>query len=270
MKKTMTDITHTPSGPHFLIAHYGVDGAVATALLAQASWLQPEHGLSGNVTFTSLNHVTDIDSISQALAGIDMVFILGSDNDSTTPTSALELARQCKEKNIRCFTVLTVKKPENQMDTTTTSLRNVSNNILLLSAEKLSGDFSSCNYLKEAIATIVGPLVGKSLIGVDMEDMQSQLNHGKIIHFAAGTAQGNNRATNAAKLAIQHLPEIHQARAIIGNITFGSDFSLEEYSVVSHFLDETVRNNCTLLLCMTQDKEINEEVLVAFICVSIP
>lgn len=197
-----------------------------------------------------------------------MVFILGSDDESTTPASALELVRQCKEKNIHCFTVLTVKTPANQMDTATISLCNLSNNILLLSADKLTGNLSSCNYLKEAIATIVGPLVGKSLIGVDMEDIQSQLNHGKIIHFAAGIARGNNRATNAAKLAIQHLPEIHQARAIIGNITFCSDFSLEEYSAVSHFLDETVRDNCTILLCMTQDKEINEEVHVAFICIS--
>lgn len=264
----MNDATHTSVGPHFLIAGYGAEGVMTVALLEQSEWMQADKVRKDSIHFVRLEKQMNTKNISEMLAGIVIVFILGSDDDISAPPSALELALQCRKNGITCFTALTITAPPGQMDVATESLCNLSSNFLPFPAKKPVNNLISCFLLKEAVMTIIGPLLGYGLVSVDSEDMRLMLSHGRNIHFGLGMAEGENRAVVAAQRAIKFAPEVRQAKSIIGNITHGSDFVWKEYTAVSNLLQQTAGDDCVFVLCTTPDVAMQRELRVGISCVT--
>lgn len=260
--------TDTKTGPQFLIASYGMEGITAMNLLAHSEWLQSDNSCKQNVNFLQLEIHMKTARITEILSDIDMAFILGSDDDITAPPSALALALQCRENGIPCFTALTITAPPGHMDIATESLCNLSSNFLPFRAEKPVNNLTSCFLLKEAVMTIIGPLLGCWLVGVDMEDLKLILRHGRIVHLGVGIAKGENRAAEAAQRAIQCLPAMPHVKSIFGNITCSSNFAMEEYSTISDLLHESPGGNFFYVLCTTLDLAMEEELRVGLICVT--
>lgn len=260
--------TDTKTGPQFLIASYGVEGITAMNLLAHSEWLQADKERKDNVNFLQLEIHMKTARITEILSDIDMAFILGSDDDITAPPSALALALQCRENDIPCFTALIITALPGQMDIATGSLCNLSSNILQIPAKNPVDNMISCLLLKEAVMTVIGPLLGCWLVGVDMEDLKLMLRHGRIVHLGVGIAKGENRAAEAAQRAIQCLPAIPHVKSIFGNITCGSNFAMKEYSTISDILAEAPGGNFVYVLCTTLDVAMEEELRVGLICVT--
>lgn len=171
----MNDSRRTRSGLRFLIAGYGVEGIVATTLIEHSEWFQSTKGSNDNITFIKLDTPTNTKRIHDMLAGVDMVFILGSDDDITAPPSALILAMQCKELGITCVTALTITAPPGQKDIATESLCNLSSHCLQFPDTQPVDNLNSCIRLLEAVQTIIGKQLGGSLSDFDLDDFRTVL-----------------------------------------------------------------------------------------------
>lgn len=255
------------SEPHFfLVAAYGVEGIAAMALIADK-----ESSLSGKrnsrTTYLNLGQITNTENLSAHLDGIVMVFILGSDDDITVPSSALSLALQCSERGIRCFTMLSISDPSGQLDTATQSLCGLSSNILLLPFTRPVDKLASCNLLKSAVTTIIDPVLILGFVGVDFDDIQFILEKGTKTHFSLAFASGENRATEAAEFAINRLPSIHDAAAILVTITCGPNFGLDEFSAIGERLEVVVDSSSFVVLCTPLDPEKAGEIQLTLMCV---
>jgi cell division GTPase FtsZ len=262
----MNDTTHTTTGPRFLIAGYGSEGALAMNLFAHTEPLLSEQR-NNHTTYLTLGETSNTKVQPEQLDGIDMVFILGSDDDTSAPPSALKLATLCNEKNIHCFTMLSFSDPAGAMDVATKSLCELSNNVLLLPFNRPVDNLVSCNMLKAAVATIIDPLVTQGLVGVDLQDMQHLLSLGKQTCFSLSFAQGEGRAIEATKNTIGRLPVFREAVAIIGNITCETDFGLEEYDKITDEIHTAAGSNCVVAMITTPHIANKEEILLTLMCV---
>lgn len=263
----MNDVTQpAQTGPRFLIAVYGLEGIGAMALLADSA-SQPASKRNNHTTYINLDQTRSFRHMPGYLEGIDRVFILGSDDGITAPPSALELALQCREKNIGCFTMLSISNPSEQMDVATESLCNLASNALLLPFNRPVDNLTSCNLLKAAVATIMDPLLIRGMVGVDIQDVEDWLKQGKRVHFSLATAKGAHRATEAAELAIRRMPAIQDAVAIIGTITCGSDLSIEEYSAIRNNIHAAANSECLVSTLTTAHEEFPGEIQLTLMCV---
>ena len=249
----MNDTEYTKNSPHFLIAGYGVEGITAAALLEHSEWLQSVENWQHGISFMKLGAEKDTTQIASILSDIDMVFILGSDDDITASPAALQLAKQCKDNGIFCLTALTIIATPNQMDSATESLCNLSSHCLLFPDTRPVDKLNSYLRLLETMKAFIGPLRGRGLIGVDMDDIRSVLNRGKDVCFSYGSAQGENRAQQAAQFAIQRLPEIRDAKSILCNITTGTDLTMAEVAIAGDLVREACNDYCIAVIVTTLD-----------------
>ncbi len=167
----MNDSHLTPTDPRFLIAGYGVIGIGAMILIEHSDWFQSTKGLKDNIAFMKLDTPMNTRRIHETLSGIDMVFILGSDDDITAPPSALMLAMQCMELGITCFTALTITAPPGQMDIATESLCNLSSQCLQFPDTIPVDQLNSYFRLVETVKTVIHPLLGSSSMLEPVPDM---------------------------------------------------------------------------------------------------
>lgn len=158
----MNDAHRASSDPRFLIAGYGVIGIGAMVLIEHSDWFQSTKGLKDNIAFIKLETPMNTRRIHDRLSGIDVVFILGSDDDITAPPSALMLAMQCRDLGITCFTALTITAPPGQMDVATESLCNLSSQCLQFPDTQPVDQLTSYIRFVETVKSVIGQLLGSS------------------------------------------------------------------------------------------------------------
>ena len=189
----------------------------------------------------------DRDTIREAIAGSDMLFITAGMGGGTGTGAAPIVAQVAKEMDILTVAVITKPFPFegnkrmkvaiqgiNELRECVDSLITIPNEKLLTELGKnisLLNAFSEANdVLFRAVQGISELITRPGLINVDFADVRTVMAEMGMAMMGAGSAEGENRAQAAAEKAI-HSPllediSLQGARGILVNVTAGMDLQI--------------------------------------------
>jgi cell division protein FtsZ len=228
----------------------------------------------------------DREHIKDVLRGADMVFITAGMGGGTGTGAAPVFAQIAKELGI--LTVAVVTKPFSfegkqralaaeegirRLAENVDSLITIPNNKLL---SVLGKNISLLNAFKAANNVLLGAVKGISdlitrpgLINVDFADVRTVMSEMGMAMMGTGTASGEQRARQAAEMAIASplLEDISfaGARGILVNITAGLDMSIGEFEEVGDVVKEFISDEATVVVGTVIDPTMTDELRVTVI-----
>jgi cell division protein FtsZ len=228
----------------------------------------------------------DRDRLYEALEGADMVFITAGMGGGTGTGAAPVVAEVAKELGI--LTVAVVTKPFTfeggkrmriaedgiaRLSEHCDSLITIPNEKLLSVLGKttsLLDAFSAANdVLLNAVQGIAELITKPGLINVDFADVRTVMSEMGVAMMGTGVATGDQRAREAAELAIRSplLEEIHLsgARGILVNITAGLDLAIGEFDEVGNTVKEFARDDATVVVGTVIDPDMVDEMRVTVV-----
>jgi cell division protein FtsZ len=230
--------------------------------------------------------IEDRDRIYEALEGADMVFITAGMGGGTGTGAAPVVAEVAKELGI--LTVAVVTKPfsfeggkrlkiaedgiarlQEQVD----SLITIPNEKLLSVLGKttsLLDAFKAANdVLLNAVQGIAELITKPGLINVDFADVRTVMSEMGVAMMGTGNASGDQRAREAAELAIRSplLEDINLsgARGILVNITAGLDLAIGEFDEVGNTVKEFAREDATVVVGTVIDPDMVDSMRVTVV-----
>jgi cell division protein FtsZ len=230
--------------------------------------------------------VEDRDRIYEALEGADMVFITAGMGGGTGTGAAPVVAEVARELGI--LTVAVVTKPFTfeggkrlqiaedgiaKLTEHVDSLITIPNEKLLAVLGKttsLLDAFKAANdVLLNAVQGIAELITKPGLINVDFADVRTVMSEMGVAMMGTGKATGDQRAREAAELAIRSplLEDINLsgARGILVNITAGLDLAIGEFDEVGNTVKEFARDDATVVVGTVIDPDMVEEMRVTVV-----
>lgn len=223
--------------------------------------------------------------IAMALEGADMVFITagmgGGTGTGATPIIA-EIAQE-----LGALTVGVVTKPfyvegrkrmnraeegiarlKEKVDTLIT----IPNDKLLALAEKqttlLEAFKLADDILKQGVKGISDLITITGLINLDFADVKAIMSNAGSALMGMGKAKGDNRAEEAARLAISSPlleTSIDGAKGVILNITGGSDLGLLEANAAAKVISDVADPDANIILGAVVNEDLTDEIMVTVI-----
>lgn len=228
----------------------------------------------------------DKELIEDAIKGADMVFITAGMGGGTGTGAAPVVAEIARQQNILTTAVVTrpflfegskrarnaemgIKELKKYVD----AIIIVHNNRLLnvtdrntpwLEALSLANDV-----LKQAVKSITDLVLVPGLINHDFADIRTILKDSGKALMGTGISRGENRAVNAAKMAINSplLEEtsIDGAKGILINITGGSSISYHEINDAATLVRDAAHEDAEIIFGSVIDSDMDEDVMVTVI-----
>lgn len=199
-----------------------------------------------------------VDEIKDALEGSDMIFITCGLGGGTGTGGAPVIANVAKEMGI--LTVAVVTKPfsfeghrrKNQGDEGLENLKNKVDTLITIPNDKILAIIDKKTPLNDAFAVVddvlrqgvqgIADLITvHGMINVDFADVKAVMENAGSALMGIGYGTGENRATEAAKSAIESpLLElsIDGAKGILFNVTGGNDLSMFEVDEAARVITE--------------------------------
>lgn len=223
--------------------------------------------------------------ISEAIKGADMIFITAGMGGGTGTGAAPIVAEIAKEMGILTVGVVTkpftfegrrrmihaekgIEELKNRVDTLVT----IPNDRLLQVAEKkttiVEAFVMADEVLKQGIQGISDLIAVPALINLDFADVKTIMINQGIAHMGIGKAAGDNRATEAAKQAIQSPlleTSIEGAKAVLLNITGGSDLGLFEVNEAADLIRQSVDQDANIIFGAGIDENLQDEIKITVI-----
>ncbi len=225
------------------------------------------------------------DELYQVLEGADMVFITAGLGGGTGTGGAPVIAKIAKEVGSLTIGVVTrpfsfegahraqtarigIENLKEQVDT----LIVIPNDRLLQIVDKkanLQQAFSVADdVLRQGIQGISELITVPGLINLDFADVRTIMSEGGAALMAVGRASGEDRARNAAEMAISSElldVTIDGARGILFNVTGGNDMTLFEVNEAAAIIKETAHPDVNLIFGAVIDPEMTDEIRVTVI-----
>jgi cell division protein FtsZ len=234
--------------------------------------------------------IEDKEAIMAALEGADMVFIAAGMGGGTGTGAAPIVAEVAKEMGI--LTVAVVTKPFNfegkkrlnyaeqgiaMLSESVDSLITIPNDKLLKVLGKGTGLLQAFeeanNVLLGAVQGIAELITRSGLINVDFADVRTVMAEMGTAMMGTGVARGEDRADEAAELAISSplLEDIDLAgaRGILVNITAGMDISIDEFETVGNAVKGFASENATVVVGAVIDPDMTDELRVTVVATGI-
>jgi len=228
----------------------------------------------------------DRDRIYEAIEGADMIFITAGMGGGTGTGAAPVVAEVAKELGI--LTVAVVTKPFSfeggkrhqiaddgiaKLSEHVDSLITIPNEKLLSVLGKttsLLDAFKAANdVLLNAVQGIAELITKPGLINVDFADVRTVMSEMGVAMMGTGRASGDQRAREAAELAIRSplLEDINLsgARGILVNITAGLDLAIGEFDEVGNTVKEFARDDATVVVGTVIDPDMVDEMRVTVV-----
>ena len=228
----------------------------------------------------------DRDAIRDHIAGANMLFITAGMGGGTGTGAAPIVAQVAKELDI--LTVAVVTKPFpfegnkrmvvakdgiEELRGCVDSLITIPNeklltvlgkNISLLDAFKEANDV-----LLRAVQGITELITRPGLINVDFADVRTVMSEMGMAMMGSGIAQGDDRAHEAAELAIHSrlLEDINLqgARGILVNVTAGMDLQIGEFEEVGNTIRDIASEDATVVVGTVIDPEMSGDLRVTLV-----
>ncbi|WP_406665948.1 cell division protein FtsZ [Gallaecimonas sp. GXIMD1310] len=232
----------------------------------------------------------DREHIREVLEGADMLFIAAGMGGGTGTGAAPVVAEVAKELGI--LTVAVVTKPFpfegkkrmayaqegiSQLEAHVDSLITIPNEKLLKVLGKstsLLDAFKSANdVLLGAVKGIAELITHPGMINVDFADVRTVMSEMGKAMMGSGVARGEDRAQEAADLAISSPlledVDLAGARGILVNITAGMNLSIEEFEIVGNAVQGFASEHATVVVGTTIDAEMDEDIRVTVVATGI-
>lgn len=225
------------------------------------------------------------DEIAAALKDTDMVFITAGMGGGTGTGAAPVVAKIAKELGI--LTVAIVTKPfgfegkhrmqqaeagieelSKQVDSLVIvpneRLKNVSEErITLKNAFEVADDV-----LRQGVQSISDLILIPGLVNLDFADVTAVMANAGLAHMGVGSAQGKDKAAEAARKAISSpLLEttIKGAKGLVVNITASQDIGLDEIDTASSMITEQADEDANIIWGAVLDENMEDEIRVTVI-----
>ncbi len=225
------------------------------------------------------------EEIAEAIKGADLVFITAGMGGGTGTGSAPIVAEIAKENN--CLTVAVVTKPftfegkqrlknaeiginelKQNVDTLVVIpndrlLQVVSKGTSMLEAFRIADDV-----LRQGIQGISDLIALPALINLDFADVKTIMESGGMAHMGIGVGQGETRMVDAAKAAIASPlleTKIDGARAVLINITGGSDMSILDINEAANLIMESADSEANIIFGAGIDESLHDEIRITVI-----
>jgi len=231
------------------------------------------------------------EEIQEAIKGADMVFIACGMGGGTGTGAAPVIARTSKEAG--CLTVAVVTKPFffegvqrmkiaedgiNELKNSVDALIIIPNDRLLQTIEKgttAKNAFATCdNILMQAVEGISDLITTPGIINIDFADIRAVLQDAGAALMGIGTASGEGRAEEAARLAISSpLLEIsiNGAKGVLFSIAGGDDLGMFEIQDAAKIITESVDPNARIIFGTVKDEKLKKgEIKITVIAASFP
>ncbi|MBI2877493.1 MAG: cell division protein FtsZ [Candidatus Tectomicrobia bacterium] len=243
-------------------------------------------GAGGNPECGKKSALEDLDKISDLLEGADMVFVTAGLGGGTGTGGAPVISSVARQKG--ALTVGVVTKPflfegrkrstvadsgwkelRENVDTLITIpnqrlLNVVDRKTSLKDAFKIADDI-----LKQAVQGISDLIKVPGLVNRDFADVKTVMSDGGLALMGTATAEGENRAIEAAQKAISSplLEEssIDGATGVLINITGGPDLTLYEINEAISLIQENVHEDAHIFFGSVINEEMSDEVRVTVI-----
>ncbi len=226
-------------------------------------------------------------SIEEALEGADMVFITAGMGGGTGTGGAPVIADIAKKKG--ALTVGVVTKPfiaegKKRMDQAEAGIEELKKSVhtlitipnqklLTIAGKKITlieAFRKADEVLMNAVRGISDLITKPGLVNLDFADVRSVMSESGMAMMGMGSAEGDNRASEAARRAINSplLEEvsIQGAKGVLVNITASSDFGLHELHEILELIQREVNNEeCHIYHGVVIDDTLSDTVNVTVI-----
>lgn len=223
--------------------------------------------------------------ILEVLKGADMIFITAGMGGGTGTGAAPIVAELAKELGILTVGVVTkpftfegsrrlthaeagIEELKYKVDTLVT----IPNDRLLQISDKkttmVEAFVMADEVLKQGIQGISDLIAVPNLINLDFADVKTIMEDKGIAHMGIGLASGDNRATEAAKLAIKSPlleTSIDGAKSVLLNITGGSDLGIFEVTEAADLIRGTVDKDANIIFGAGIDEALKETIKITVI-----
>ncbi len=230
------------------------------------------------------------DEIREALAGSHMVFITAGFGGGTGTGAAPVVADICKEMG--ALTVAVVSKPfsfegkkrMNQAEKGIENLKGFADTVITIPNDRLRGIASknatmldmflkADEILHHSVKGITDLIMVPGLVNLDFADVKTTMSKAGMALMGIGVAKGENRAREAAEMAISHplLEDISigGAKGVLMNITCTSDLTLDEMTEASDRIYEEVGDEAEIIWGQAIDESLGDELRVTVIATGI-
>ncbi|MES2214233.1 MAG: cell division protein FtsZ [Patescibacteria group bacterium] len=231
------------------------------------------------------------EEIQEAIKGADMVFIASGMGGGTGSGAAPGIARTAKEAGI--LTVAVVTKPFffegqqrmkiaeeaiNELKAAVDAIIIIPNDRLLATIDKgttAKNAFATCdNILKQAVEGISDLITTPGLINIDFADIRAVMQDAGAALMGIGVASGDNRAEEAARMAISSpLLEvsINGAKGVLFSIAGGDDLGMFEIQDAAKIITESVDAHAKIIFGTVKDDKLKKgELKITVIAASFP
>jgi len=230
--------------------------------------------------------IDDRDLIENAIKGADMLFITAGMGGGTGTGAAPVVAEIAKEMGILATAVVTkpflfegskraknaeigIKELKKHVDASII----VHNNRLLSITDKetpwLKALSLANDVLRQAVRGISDLVLVPGLINHDFADIKTIMAESGRSLMGIGSASGENRAVNSAKMAISSplLEEssIDGAKGVLINITGGSSLSLHEVHEAATLIRDSAHEDANIIFGSVIDPDLDDEIVVTVI-----
>src|SRR5690349_22454890 len=225
------------------------------------------------------------DELKEALKGADMVFVTAGEGGGTGTGAAPIVAKLAQE--IGALTVGVVTKPfsfegrrraevasrgvdelRDEVDT----LIVIENDRLLQVVEKRTSILDAFtladDVLRQGVQGITDLITIPGLVNLDFADVRTIMNEAGSALMGIGSASGENRATEAARMAVSSPlleSSIEGATGILLNVTGGPDIGLFEVNEAAQVVTSAADQNANVIFGAVIDEGMRDEVRVTVI-----
>ena len=226
-----------------------------------------------------------LDEIREALQGADMVFITAGMGGGTGTGAAPIIADVAKELNALTVGVVTrpfafegarrmkqaikgIDELKGKVDT----LVIIPNDRLFSISDKkttFSQAFQMADeVLKQGIQGISELISVPNVINLDFADVKTVMHDKGIAHMGIGYASGDDRATEAARNAVESPlleTSIEGAKSVLLNITAGNDLGMFEMNEAADLIRSTVDEDANIIFGAGIDESLKDQVKITVI-----
>lgn len=225
------------------------------------------------------------EAIEQIIKGSDMVFITAGMGGGTGTGGAPVIAEIAKSLGI--LTVGVVTKPFsfegkkrmtqaeqgiNRLKENVDSLVTIPNERLLSIVDKktslVQAFYLADDVLRQGVQSISDLITVTGLVNLDFADIKTVMYSKGLAHMGVGVGNGDNRATDAAKLAISSPlleTSILGATGVLLNITGGDDLSIVEIDQAVQIITQAADPDAHIIFGAAIDENLKDEMKITLI-----
>ena len=230
------------------------------------------------------------EEVAEVMKGADMIFLAAGMGGGTGTGAAPVIAELAKAQD--ALTIGIVTRPflwegaqrKRRADEGISRLREKVDTLLVIPNESLlalcdrkvtmGAAFKMADeVLRRSITAIAELIMVPGEINLDFADVKTIMRNAGSAMMGIGVGKGDNRATEAARDAINNPlldVSIEGAKGVLFNITGGDDLTLSEVQAAAEIISKAVDPDANIFFGMTMDHKLEDEVRITLIATGFP